>query len=977
MGTVWSTEQILALAPDAGSAKSGRELATTRKWVTLAFQGETLWGECQGSGAKPYQTKVALEGPAFHCSCPSRKFPCKHALGLFLLWTSQSSALPQAEPPPWVASWLEGRAQRVEQKAKKEQERQEKRDKGEPTTDVTAQKKREMARWAKVTAGVDDLGVWIGDLVRHGLVTVQGKASSLWEDQARRLIDAQAPGLARRLRQMEGIPLSGDGWQEPLLDRLARIHLAVEGCRRFDTLAPELRDELRGVLGLPVDQDSIRALPGVRDVWQVVGQRVESEDRLRTQRTWLLGRETGRPALVLDFAYGNSQPLDATLPAGSQIDAELTFFPGTVPLRALVKVRYSPLDALEAPKGYATIPEAYAAYAVMLGRSPWMESIPLVLHNVQLSPRGETWLVRDAIGRVLPLAPRFALGWACLGLSGGQPLTLAAEFNGATLEPLACWLDGRFCRLATDSSEMANEGAPPLAAPGGLANLWRETAASALVGTERRRPPPSPQSAPFRDSVTGLDLLDPPAQLLGLAACVTQYIRVGHEPPIDPGAPPEPCPGDDRPECGPALAERLRRMLAGEHATVLREWLSLVGNAGLRVSSDRIAELLALARRQTELRDPLRDALGKRGRWLAALNPDWGYVGGTADQVDPESIWETGTRAERLVALRALRSVAPARGRELLASTWGSETADDRAAFVETLAVGLEPDDEPFLEAALDDRGKSVRREAAELLARIPGSRFALRMAERSALLLTWDGSRLSVEPPVRCDLAMVRDGLVAKPPSGVGERAWWLRQLVAASPLSSWEGVVGLPASVLVAAAMETEWALDLWLSWGRATVRTGDPAWGSALLQCRPTALDEDNVLGQLLAVLAPEERDAYLLRLLEAHAGPLRTDHPVWPLIRGIDSAIGDGFGEALLRRLRETVAHDEALAPRPRYDYELTQFLARLGGILPIRLAVVVDQLWPRDDSERTYYGPVAEQMKSLLHFRHDMCQEFVR
>ena len=63
----WTAEQILALAPDAGSAKAGKDLASPRKWVSLGHDGQAAWGECQGSGAHPYQTKIDLQGPAFHC----------------------------------------------------------------------------------------------------------------------------------------------------------------------------------------------------------------------------------------------------------------------------------------------------------------------------------------------------------------------------------------------------------------------------------------------------------------------------------------------------------------------------------------------------------------------------------------------------------------------------------------------------------------------------------------------------------------------------------------------------------------------------------------------------------------------------------------------------------------------------------------------------------------------------------------------
>ncbi|HEX3006901.1 MAG TPA: SWIM zinc finger family protein, partial [Bacteroidales bacterium] len=67
-------DQIIALALDASSAKSGKELAVASKWVLRGASEKALWGHCQGSGKLPYQTQVDLLNIAFKCSCPSRKF---------------------------------------------------------------------------------------------------------------------------------------------------------------------------------------------------------------------------------------------------------------------------------------------------------------------------------------------------------------------------------------------------------------------------------------------------------------------------------------------------------------------------------------------------------------------------------------------------------------------------------------------------------------------------------------------------------------------------------------------------------------------------------------------------------------------------------------------------------------------------------------------------------------------------------------
>ena len=94
MPTTLTAEQILALAPDPASARAGQGLANARKWATLGCDMRSAWGECQGSAREPYRTQIDLSEPAFRCSCPSRKFPCKHGLGLFNLHPASLIYLP-------------------------------------------------------------------------------------------------------------------------------------------------------------------------------------------------------------------------------------------------------------------------------------------------------------------------------------------------------------------------------------------------------------------------------------------------------------------------------------------------------------------------------------------------------------------------------------------------------------------------------------------------------------------------------------------------------------------------------------------------------------------------------------------------------------------------------------------------------------------------------------------------------------------
>jgi hypothetical protein len=258
--------------------------------------------------------------------------------------------------------------------------------------------------------------------------------------------------------------------------------------------------------------------------------------------------------------------------------------------------------------------------------------------------------------------------------------------------------------------------------------------------------------------------------------------------------------------------------------------------------------LLDAARGRTDLRPAALSFAGPRALWLARLNPDWRFAlraapGGAAElpsAAEPDRVrrlWQEGLFAERVELLTALRARTPAAARALLCSTWTTERAEDRLLFLDSLRAGLGPEDEPFLEQALADRSRNVRATAAELLSALPGSALAGRMAARAGSYVAVDVTRetptLVVEAPHECDAGMERDGVVAKPPTGRGERSWWMGQLVEAAPLGTWpDRFGGRTPEEIVALPVADGWHGELHAAWCRAAVRQRDAAWARALL-------------------------------------------------------------------------------------------------------------------------------------------------
>ncbi|WP_242614651.1 SWIM zinc finger family protein [Actinomadura roseirufa] len=427
MSDRWDRPRVLGLAPDAAAATAAAGVAEPSRWSATGCDAESVWGECQGGGqgGAVYQVRADLAEPAFHCSCPSRKVPCKHALALLLLWSD--GAVPGAVRPGWVS---EPRASRPE--AERGEHAARARRKPDPRT----AERRER----RVDDGLADLDQWLCDQVAHGLAQVEQAPYRLFDDAARRLVDAQAGALAGQVRALAGVP-GRPGWPGRLLEEYALLRLLVRAHRRRAELPQGLRDTVRARVGFTVAQEEVlTAGERVRDRWWVTGLRDSAQEQLTTRRVWLRGRRTGRPALVLSFAAPGAA-LDASLTVGSEVDAELAFYPGAQPLRALVAAKHATISHGAASGG---VPEGTSVrgllgeYAAALARDPWLDQWPAVLARVRIGrAEGGALYAVDGSGDALPL--RISDPWRLLAVSGGGPVTLAGEWSGHGLLPLAAW----------------------------------------------------------------------------------------------------------------------------------------------------------------------------------------------------------------------------------------------------------------------------------------------------------------------------------------------------------------------------------------------------------------------------------------------------------------------------------------------------------------------------------------------------------
>jgi hypothetical protein len=215
----------------------------------------------------------------------------------------------------------------------------------------------------------------------------------------------------------------------------------------------------------------------------------------------------------------------------------------------------------------------------------------------------------------------------------------------------------------------------------------------------------------------------------------------------------------------------------------------------------------------------------------------------------------------------------------------------------------------------------------------------------------------------------MIRDGIVARPPAGVGARAWWLEQILARAPLDA----PGGPTPELVATASTVDdWTWTVHRGLARAAAVRRDPTWAAALVDrlAERTDARDRHLTDGLYGALAPGELAGRAVAAATAEPGPetlrrleslLAHVAPPWP--DDLSAAVAGWIEVAARGRLGNRLHGLCGLAATglaPRWAASTRAMADRLRAEAPSAPA-----------------GFALERLAGTLEVRHDMIEELTR
>ena len=239
--------QIQGFAPDEAGFSAGKKLAGDGSFTKLYIDedGLLLFGECRGSGKEPYKVSADFAGgePVFRCSCPSRKFPCKHAVGL-MVCRAEGKAFKTVQAPQDI---LDKRA-KLEKKAAKAVEGAESPQPKKPKKANTEALKKKIASQLE---GLALCGKLLGEIATDGMASISPQKLKDLDEQSAKLGDYYIPGIQKEFRTLlacfEGMGADPEAAYDAGMAQMLELGLLLKKGR--DYLEKKAEDPVLGLDG--------------------------------------------------------------------------------------------------------------------------------------------------------------------------------------------------------------------------------------------------------------------------------------------------------------------------------------------------------------------------------------------------------------------------------------------------------------------------------------------------------------------------------------------------------------------------------------------------------------------------------------------------------------------------------------------------------------------------------------------------------
>lgn len=500
--------------------------------------------------------------------------------------------------------------------------------------------------------------------------------------------------------------------------------------------------------------------------------------------------------------------------------------------------------------------------------------------------------------------------------------------------------------------------------------LWEKILQLALLGSERTHLEPVVEESLRQYRVDPEDPL--PQVILSGAAALHQVQRLNMPMEAYRQAVSEPSTEEDSfEELPPISLQHLRQILDGRFRFALPEYVQLLVEHRFLLPPEFLPDLLDDCLQNPELWEEIQPLLGHRAAWLIGQHPQWITL---RPQGDPERWAKAGPEEKKLI-LASIRSRDPKKALNLLASVWEEVSYRHKLAYLEILEREIGPDDESFLEAALNDSRKEVRLKAADLLAKIPESQLIQRIFAELLPLFTVDGvkNRLEVSLPKDIPVSTAKDGIHPSVKKGMrgGLKVSWLFECVSRIPATRWMAHFDWTREELVQYFETTNRADLLLTALGEAALRFGDQSLAVHIIRhlvLKNGAVPEALNWKALIRRLSAEDFQQTIGLFFQRQAGLLEEKHLATRMLELGKHPWNESISRQVTGGLKQWMTESKTFLWNLWHYKRLLEIAAYCS---PVNMLDELSADWPMHSPVWNQWAPDVERMLRIMRFRKEM------
>jgi hypothetical protein len=381
--------------------------------IEIIWDGQLLRGSLSKAGQLPFVCQVSIPFETISCSC-SQKI-CEHQIALYLKWCQNNDNIKELT------------SNKISPK------------------EIVQKKNRWQTIWDEAEIAITDLELWLGDILKHGIIAFQLEDEIIWKQISILLANHKCTGLSQRLLFFFNTHKGTKGWADHCLIFISQLFFTVQSYRKFNSQG-KIHKGLLLFLGRSIQKNDLSP----DEIVQVLELKLISsfsrwvDDQMEEKNNWLMDCN-GNFYLQKSYSIG-SQQHSLIEKVNELLTVQFLSYAKNISYRIAI-LEHSKSMFNNFISKTMDMKAMIHSYEEKLKSNPWLDHFPCLLEIHSFLQDQDIFYVADLFGHAIPcINTEKEIQRLTVQLKKGSQ-SVFAVYDGYVLHLQSLYLEGQFYSL--------------------------------------------------------------------------------------------------------------------------------------------------------------------------------------------------------------------------------------------------------------------------------------------------------------------------------------------------------------------------------------------------------------------------------------------------------------------------------------------------------------------------------------------------